>query len=195
MNPTTTFTSNANAATTANHTQVWNNCLLYIKKHLEPKPFRTWFEPLQAVHLSGNSLTLLVPAPVYFEYIEEHYIDVLGAALRQELGARFSLEYQLPRVQSTPVAPRLEEKTVNQLSPPTPDIKNPFVIPGIRKPRIESQLNNSYRFDNFVEGESNRMARSAGYAIAKKPGETGFNPMAPGWARCRSSSRVQAQRA
>ncbi len=176
MNTATTFVSSANG-NLPNHIQIWNNCLAYIKAHLEPKPFRTWFEPLQAVQLSGNALTLLVPAPVYFEYIEEHYIDVLGAALRQELGSRFSLEYQLPKVQPPPLAPRAEDKQTSQSIPPTPDIRNPFVIPGIKKQRIDSQLNKEYRFDNFVEGEANRMARSAGYAVAKKPGETGFNPM------------------
>lgn len=176
------FVSSANLAHRPDHITVWNSCLAHIKQHLEPKPYRTWFEPLQSVKLVGNALTLLVPAPIYFEYIEEHYIDVLGAALRNELGERFSLEYQLPKPQNTPAAPlKTEDRTTHTqntpLAPPTPDIRNPFIIPGIRKPRIDSQLNGSYRFDNFVEGEANRMARSAGYAIAKKPGETGFNPM------------------
>jgi chromosomal replication initiator protein len=58
-----------------------------------------------------------------------------------------------------------------------PELKNPFVIPGIRNVKIESQLNPSYNFDNFLEGESNRLARSAGMAVANKPGGTSFNPL------------------
>ena len=56
-------------------------------------------------------------------------------------------------------------------------LKNPFVIPGIRNLEIESQLNPNYSFDNFLEGDANRLARSAGLAVASKPGGTSFNPL------------------
>jgi len=56
-------------------------------------------------------------------------------------------------------------------------IRNPFIIPGLKKLRIEPQLNSEYSFTNFVEGECNRLARSAGYAVSQKPGKTAFNPL------------------
>ncbi|HFC01253.1 MAG TPA: chromosomal replication initiator protein DnaA, partial [Phaeodactylibacter sp.] len=59
----------------------------------------------------------------------------------------------------------------------TGNIKNPFVIPGIKKLKIDSQVNPNYLFDNFIEGDCNRLARSAGIAISKKPGGTAFNPL------------------
>jgi chromosomal replication initiator protein len=58
-----------------------------------------------------------------------------------------------------------------------PELKNPFIIPGIRNINIDSQLNSNYSFDNFLEGDSNRLARSAGLAVANKPGGTSFNPL------------------
>jgi len=57
------------------------------------------------------------------------------------------------------------------------ELRNPFVIPGIQKVKIESQLNPNYNFDNFIEGDANRLARSAGIAVANKPGGTSFNPL------------------
>ena len=57
------------------------------------------------------------------------------------------------------------------------ELKNPFIIPGIRNLHIESQLNPNYSFDNFLEGDSNRLARSAGIAVSNKPGGTSFNPL------------------
>ena len=57
------------------------------------------------------------------------------------------------------------------------ELKNPFVIPGIRNLEIESQLNPNYTFENFLEGDSNRLARSAGIAVSNKPGGTSFNPL------------------
>ena len=56
-------------------------------------------------------------------------------------------------------------------------VKNPFIIPGLQKLKIDSQLNTNYTFDNFIEGDSNRLARSAGKQIAKRPGGTSFNPL------------------
>ena len=51
-------------------------------------------------------------------------------------------------------------------------IRNPFVIPGLKKVNVHSIVNAAYSFDTFVEGECNRLARSAGYAVAGKPGGT-----------------------
>ena len=57
------------------------------------------------------------------------------------------------------------------------DIPNPFIIPGLKKIKVDSQLVDTYSFDNFVEGDCNRLARSAGWAIAENPGKTAFNPL------------------
>ena len=55
-------------------------------------------------------------------------------------------------------------------------ISNPFVIPGVQKVRIDPHLNPNYTFDRFIEGDCNRLARSASLAIAQQPGGTSFNP-------------------
>ena len=60
-------------------------------------------------------------------------------------------------------------------------LRNPFVIPGIKNLKIESQLNPNYNFDNFLEGDANRLARSAGLAVSNKPGGTSFNPSINFW--------------
>lgn len=55
-------------------------------------------------------------------------------------------------------------------------IHNPFVIPGIKKVTVNPQLNPNYTIDNFVEGDCNKLGRSAAASIATKPGNTPFNP-------------------
>ena len=55
-------------------------------------------------------------------------------------------------------------------------VRNPFAIPGIQKATIDSQLNSNYTFDRFIQGDCNRLARSASWAIAQEPGGTSFNP-------------------
>jgi chromosomal replication initiator protein len=55
-------------------------------------------------------------------------------------------------------------------------VSNPFAIPGLQKSEIDSQLNQGYTFERFIEGDCNRLARSAAWAIAQEPGGTSFNP-------------------
>jgi len=57
-----------------------------------------------------------------------------------------------------------------------PPVQNPFAIPGIQEKEIDSQLNESYTFERFIEGDCNQLARSAAWAIAQEPGGTSFNP-------------------
>lgn len=57
------------------------------------------------------------------------------------------------------------------------DAITPFILPGLKKLEIESQLNENYSFDNFVTGDCNLLARQAGNTIAKMPGRTSFNPL------------------
>jgi chromosomal replication initiator protein len=70
-----------------------------------------------------------------------------------------------------------DDRPIHQQQIRADQIKNPFVIPGIKKMKIDSLLNPTYKFDNFIEGDCNRLARSAGWAVAKKPGGTAFNPL------------------
>ena len=56
-------------------------------------------------------------------------------------------------------------------------VKNPFVIPGLKKMQIDPQLNHIYTFEAFIEGDCNRVARRAGKTVAEKPGTTSFNPL------------------
>ena len=55
-------------------------------------------------------------------------------------------------------------------------MSSPFVMPGIQKVQVDSRLNPSYTFGRFIEGDCNRLARSASLAIAQHPGGTSFNP-------------------
>ena len=81
--------------------------------------------------------------------------------------------------QSVPVSKEADTTAISQFSTQTntANIKNPFVIPGLKKIVIDPQLNPNYTFATFIEGECNRLARSAGMAVAVDPGHTPFNPL------------------
>jgi len=169
--------------TDAKHTLVWNNCLRIIRDIIRPQSFRTWFEPIQAVKLNGSVLTIEVPSNFFREYLEEHYIDLIGKSLKRVLGKEAKLEYNVKVVSGEDLVtfPQQPAWEIKNKSVPYPNqalnITNPFVIPGLQQLEIDPQLNSQYSFDNFIEGECNRLARSAGLNIAQNPGKGTFNPL------------------
>ena len=169
---------------------VWESCLSFIADNISSQAYKTWFEPIKAVKLSENALSIQVPSKFFYEWLEEHYVKLLKVALHKELGEKAKLVYVIkmentygnkhPFTEKIPSSNR-EHVAAQEIDAPlkskNPELKNPFVIPGIRNVKIESQLNPNYNFDNFLEGDSNRLARSAGLAVANKPGGTSFNPL------------------
>ena len=169
---------------------VWNNCLSFIKDNIQPQAYKTWFEPIVAVKFTDNALSIQVPSKFFYEWLEEHYVKILKVALTKELGENAKLVYVIkmentygnkqPFTEKIPSSNRGAMKSQDvdvPLNNKNPELKNPFIIPGIRNVKIESQLNPNYNFENFLEGDSNRLARNAGLAVANKPGGTSFNPL------------------
>lgn len=176
-----------------NAVDVWENCLKFIKDNINFQAYRTWFLPITAVRLSDNVLTIQVPSQFFYEWLEEHYIGLLKKTIRKELGPEGRLEYSIivDNSETEPGPYTIQMPTGDRravVNPPvsmpldlnrgtSKEIPNPFIIPGLKKLKINSQLMDSYSFDNFVEGDCNRLARSAGMAVAGNPGKTAFNPL------------------
>ncbi|MEN9331843.1 MAG: hypothetical protein RLZZ94_933 [Bacteroidota bacterium] len=168
---------------------VWENCLKLIRDNVNPQNFKTWFEPIKPVKLDQQTLTIEVPSQFVYEWLEEHYIGLLRKIIKRELGAEGRLEYSILMENSTagtkPYTVKFPAKSNNGLKNPavpmpqqiSGGIRNPFIIPGLKKIDVDSQLNSNFSFDNLIEGDCNRLARSAGFAVAQKPGGTSFNPL------------------
>lgn len=175
------------------HAQVWENCLSIIKDNIDENSYNTWFLPILPISLENSMLTIQVPSHLYFEYIEENYVNLLKKIIRKELGANGKLKYKVlfernsndgksktVDLPSNPVRPGSNPEILQPIDVYKADnkrIPDPFILPGIKKQKIPSNLIPTLNFDNYIEGDCNRLARSAGWAIAKDPGETAFNPL------------------
>ena len=162
---------------------VWNSCLEIIKDNISEVNYRTWFAPVKAVSLKDKALTIEVPSDYVRNHIEDNYIDLIRLVLHRVLGEGARLIYNVRIVgDSVLAAPEQDRKVIenNEISLAGDSLKyngNPYLIPGLKKVRIDSHLNPVYTFENFIEGECNRFGRSAGLSIADKPGKTAFNPL------------------
>ncbi len=175
------------------HIPIWNQCLEIIKDTVSPEVYSTIFEPINAVSLDNKQLTLELPSLWYKEILEEQYVDLLRTAIRKLLGKDAKLRYKvlMERGQnatqnaSITISSTSRKAVKNPLMMPPldvnamdrKDIPGPFVVPGIKKQRIPSNLSETLTFDNYVVGDCNRLACAAGMSIAKAPGQTPFNPL------------------
>lgn len=172
---------------------VWGNCLSTIKDIVGEEAYETWFVPIVPVALEDNTLIIQLPSHLYYESLEEHYVNVLKSVIKKELGPSGKLKYKIimeqqpdPAKSRSITLPSHNRPAVS--NPPTlapidvyntsnKEIPDPFILPGIQKHKIPSNLVDTLTFDNYVEGDCNRLARSAGWAISKNPGKTSFNPL------------------
>jgi chromosomal replication initiator protein len=180
-------------STKLDHKQIWGECLNYIQASIPGNDFQTWFLPIVPLKLENKVLTIQVPTYYFYEFIEEQYIKLVGSALRDIVGHGAKLEYSVvmdrkqspsasaaytvnyPTANKHDLRNRAVDKKYNRQE--QTNIRNPFIIPGVKKLDIDPQLNSEYSFENFVEGDCNRLARSASEAVAKNPGKSAFNPL------------------
>jgi chromosomal replication initiator protein len=172
------------------HEKVWENCLEIIKDNVSLQAFKTWFEPIRPLKFEKDVLTIQVPSQFFYEWLEEHYIGLLKKIIKKELGDSGRLEYSIIMENNyrsnspyTVKIPTSNNRAVKNEPVSMPldmggkSIKNPFIIPGLRKINVDSNLNPNYSFENLIEGDCNRLARSEGFEVANKPGGTSFNPL------------------
>ena len=164
---------------TQTYADVWQNCLDHIKESITEEEFVKWFKPIVPMGFDGTNLRLRVPNESYVANIEKNYLQFLRPIIAELYGRQTRLHYAVPRAKSRPVEVNADTTAISRFNTQTDtaNIKNPFVIPGLRKIFIDPQLNPNYTFDNHIEGECNRLARSAGMAVAVTPGSNAFNPL------------------
>lgn len=165
---------------------IWLKCLGLIREQVLPERYKNLFEPIRALKFQGDVLTIQVASAYVYEALEGEYIDILRNALKSVIGPKAKLEYSVvvEKSKAEPLTTTLVSSPVRKLPASTVyintaqqgTVKNPFERSSNRI-QIDSQLNPSYTMESFIEGNCNRLARSAGMAIAQKPGGTAFNPL------------------
>lgn len=168
---------------------IWQDCLDFIRANISYQKFKTWFEPLKPLKFEDDVLTLEVPSPYFYEWLEEYYYHLLKSTIAKVVGEQGKLEYSVVVEKAEDM---LENKTIRLPQHPTPpakddtfeqkqpfypgNLQNPYAIPGIQKKKINSNLNPQYVFEKYIEGDCNRLARAASLAISDNPGQNSFNP-------------------
>lgn len=155
---------------------VWERCLQDIRQKLDLQAYKTWFEPIRPKILEGKQLTIEVPSKFFYEYLEENFVSVMREAMNNTLGEDSQLLYSL-RIEDGSFGSNAPQNQHSILINGDAKVNKEMSQERFQELYVETPLNFNYTFDNFIEGSCNRLARSAGYAVAQKPGTTAFNPL------------------
>lgn len=159
-------------------TQLWNNCLNFIKDNVQPEQFSAWFEPIVPVRFADNTLTLRVPSQFFVEVLEEKFLDLLGATFKRVFGRRIMLAYACKMAEDVEVT-MAESGQSSKLKAVVKSAQQTFSNPFDSEPLedIDPQLNPRYTFENYCCSNSNKLAVTVGMAIADHPEVKTYNPM------------------
>ncbi len=162
------------------HKALWDNCLQLIRQNVTEQQFKTWFEPIVFESYSEGDATLLlqVPSAYFCEYLEQYYIRLMYWALTNSFKANVRLNYRIVTDKDHKLNRVEEADKPADIAVPQPGKrinKGPNVldaVPGDLNPQLDLHKT----FQNFIEGDSNKLPRTVGLSIAEHPGKSTFNP-------------------
>lgn len=143
---------------------LWQRCAERLEQELPAQQYNTWIRPLQVVE-EPNQLRLLAPNRFVLDWVKNHYLENIQQ-LASSLNCGESLTVLIE------IGSRKRTSTT-ALRNPDPILISPAIE---RQAPVDSNLNQSFTFDTFVEGKSNQLARAASIQISENPGKA-YNPL------------------
>ena len=161
------------------HKALWEECLHLIEANVSEQQYKTWFAPIVFESYSETEQTLLVqvPSPYVYEYLEQYYVGLLSKVLARVFGTSVKLSYRIVTVKAQHnVTTTVESDGPSEIQQPQGTNKAPTTLDAATPQQLNPQLDAKKTFQNFIEGDSNKLPRTVGLSIAEHPGKSTFNP-------------------
>lgn len=143
--------------------EAWTQFLQFVKTRCSSTAFGNWFSPIRVVESTSEEITLEVPNIFVQEYLIANYKKDLCAFLPVNALGEPAIRFVIAPTQKKPV---MQLASVLHTAEP---LQESMGYP-------EVKLNNSYRFESFIEGPANQFVKSAAMGVALRPGQS-FNPL------------------
>ena len=158
--------------------QKWEQCRQIIRQNISKEQYEMLFAYTEFKSYAEGTLILSIPSQFIYDMLErDEYVNLIAATLKRVFGQKINLSYSITVVKKPENNILIESSNLtnvvngepNQRANQAPDT----ILPKVEQ--LDSQLHKGYTFDTFIEGDSNKLARSIGMAIALNPAKT-FNP-------------------
>ncbi len=138
---------------------LWTNFLGEIEQKLNSASFYAWFTEDKLISLKDNVITIQVPMEMHKNILISNYYTIIEECFYNLTGENYDIEFVLPGEVND------EQSNVKQ------EIKK-LPIDDLWKTNLIS----TYTFDNYIVGNSNKLAKMAALAVAEAPGKI-HNPL------------------
>ncbi|MBF0388224.1 MAG: chromosomal replication initiator protein DnaA [Candidatus Omnitrophica bacterium] len=145
----------------------WQNAQPVIKAQIGDHAYTTWFVHLKLSALTPDHLVIITPDDFFKNWMTDNYLTIITAALREQTGRNITVEIIIEK--DTP--PHIKEGLT---TPDTASRHHTHAHPGQKARPLNLQTR--FTFNNFVVGNSNRMAYAASRAVANDPAKA-YNPL------------------
>lgn len=135
---------------------IWSVFLAKIEVKLKPVLYQTWFKDTHLKSITADTATIIVPYDVHKKHLTDNYGNIIQETFMEVTGSIYKFKY-------------LTEDEVKNEEPVTEIKENDSSI-------FESNLDSRYTFESFIQGESNKFAKTIGLAVAENPGAM-YNPL------------------
>lgn len=153
---------------------IWDNCLRIIRDNVSANVFSTWFADIVPLEFKNNTLNIKVKSHFIYEFLEENYIDLLSSTLTRVIGEGVGLTYTIITDSTSNEPGKGNMEIEPEVHPVATNRRTAEKAEAIEE--LNSMLISKYTFDNYVEGSSNKLSRTAAESVAMFPGRT-FNPL------------------
>ncbi len=138
---------------------LWQSFLENIKNEINPASFHAWFNDLTLINIDNESITIQVPMEIHKKILGDNYYSLIEDTLYKLSGINYDIKFILEEEKEFIVE---QDKQVVENLP--------------KNETWETNLIPTLNFDNFIVGDSNRLAKVAGMAVAEQPGKI-HNPL------------------
>ncbi|HTO25606.1 MAG TPA: chromosomal replication initiator protein DnaA [Gaiellaceae bacterium] len=148
---------------------LWNEVAGRLRGALNDATYNTWFGEAAGLELTDDLFVLRVPNDFTRDWIEGHFLGLIGAAVRDVTGAERPIEVRV--AEPPPIDLEASDEDGGADTDPAAPVERAITT------RPESGgFNAKYTFDSFVIGSSNRFAHAAALAVAEAPAQA-YNPL------------------
>ncbi|MCQ2915147.1 MAG: chromosomal replication initiator protein DnaA [Alphaproteobacteria bacterium] len=145
--------------------EIWYKCTEKLKESINETIFNIWIKPIVPIEANDTSFKVAVKNDFFKKMLEEKYAPIIEGALSSIMGREISLV-----IETMEMGTIEQEPKINVTTPPQLQTKEPA------SDQFQSHLNPKYIFENFIVGNSNRMAFAAASRVAEKPAIS-YNPL------------------
>lgn len=143
---------------------LWEKCLSKLEGEVNEQDFNMWVRPLSAIN-DEHRLRLHAPNRFIKDWLYANLLTEIEAAVQHFGGSNKAISIDLESSEQS-VNANVTDALLSNANPPS-NSTTPFGT---------NVLNQSFTFENHIEGKSNQIARAATRQVSENPG-TAYNPL------------------